>query len=380
MTQRGLLRTATLVAALAAAVAASVPARSDVGAAASTPAAVSVVGLRAGDQGPEVVAVQQRLLGFGYVLRAGADGVFGPDTARALRHFQASNGLNPTGVVTENTARYLGLSGGVAAAPPAVAPAPSGGGTVAAAPRQAPSPGCGAAARAPPCASCRPPSSVPGSTSPAAPTESSGRRPSTRSCWCSASTACPRPASSPRRPRVRSASLPTARLHRRHGPPTPATPAASGYVGLARGSTGPLVRDVQRALLATGMALRGGADGVFGPATDAALRAYQRVNGLKQSGVVDAATARLMGLGGGGRPSRIAGIERRGGRVRPLRRARRARRGAATGADERRDPREGWRRRHLRRSHRRRRRALPAGARPAGDGTGQRGDRRAPSG
>ena len=74
-------------------------------------------------------------------------------------------------------------------------------------------------------------------------------------------------------------------------PRTPATPAASGYVGLALGSTGPLVRDVQRTLLATGMAFRGGTDGVFGPATDATLRAYQRVNGLKQSGVVDAATA-----------------------------------------------------------------------------------------
>ena len=332
MTQRGLLRTATLVAALAAAVAASVPARSDVGAAASTPAAVSVVGLRAGDQGPEVVAVQQRLLGFGYVLRAGADGVFGPDTARALRHFQASNGLNPTGVVTENTARYLGLSGGVAAAPPAVAPAPSGGGTVAAAlgrhrrrvaarqhgHRRAPAADRHPRYRALPRRRRR--------------RQSSGRRPSTRSYLVQRVNGLPETGvvtEATARALGLAADSPTAPAPRT--PATPATPAASGYVGLARGSTGPLVRDVQRALLATGMALRGGADGVFGAATDAALRAYQRVNGLKQSGVVDAATARLMGLGGGGNPPASPGsstaadgfarFDERGARVVTLQRA-----------------------------------------------------------
>ena len=49
--------------------------------------------------------------------------------------------------------------------------------------------------------------------------------------------------------------------------------------------------------MATGLVLLGGADGIFGPATASALRLYQRVNGLGVTGVVDDATARLMGLG-----------------------------------------------------------------------------------
>ena len=74
---------------------------------AATASSSSIVGLRLGDRGPGVTAVQQRLTSRGYVLPV--DGVFGPRTDRVLRSFQASSGLNPTGVVTENTARFLGL-------------------------------------------------------------------------------------------------------------------------------------------------------------------------------------------------------------------------------------------------------------------------------
>ncbi len=76
--------------------------------------------------GPTVLAVQQKLIGFGYYVAGGADGHFGAGTTAALRVFQKQNGLNPTGVVTENTARYLGLANGVpAAAAPAATPAAS---------------------------------------------------------------------------------------------------------------------------------------------------------------------------------------------------------------------------------------------------------------
>ena len=74
-------------------------------AAARRPAAESttaVVGLRQGDTGPGVQAVQQKLISFGYYVADGADGHFGPGTTAALRVFQRQNGLNPTGVVTEN--------------------------------------------------------------------------------------------------------------------------------------------------------------------------------------------------------------------------------------------------------------------------------------
>jgi murein DD-endopeptidase MepM/ murein hydrolase activator NlpD len=90
---------------------------------------------------------------------------------------------------------------------------------------------------------------------------------------------------------------------------------------------------LQQAIMATGLVVRGGADGVFGRQTRAALVIYQRVNGLPQTGVVDEATARLLGLlssssGGGSRPagggptaSGFAGYDERGARVVALQRA-----------------------------------------------------------
>jgi peptidoglycan hydrolase-like protein with peptidoglycan-binding domain len=79
------------------------------------------------------------------------------------------------------------------------------------------------------------------------------------------------------------------------GAAAPTTPSSS-YVGLRVGSTGPTVTKLQQAIMATGLVVRGGADGVFGRHTRTALLTYQRVNGLPQTGIVDEAVARLLGL------------------------------------------------------------------------------------
>ena len=70
--------------------------------------------------------------------------------------------------------------------------------------------------------------------------------------------------------------------------------SSSRHAELAPGSTGDAVLDVQRALLATGLVIRGGADGVFGDATERALKAFQRVNGLEPTGRMSERTARLL--------------------------------------------------------------------------------------
>ncbi len=75
-----------------------------------------------------------------------------------------------------------------------------------------------------------------------------------------------------------------------------AAPSTSSYVGLRVGSTGPAVTKLQQAIMATGLVVRGGADGIFGQHTRTAVLVYQRVNGLPQTGIVDEATARLLGL------------------------------------------------------------------------------------
>jgi peptidoglycan hydrolase-like protein with peptidoglycan-binding domain len=67
-------------------------------------------------------------------------------------------------------------------------------------------------------------------------------------------------------------------------------------VGLSQGATGAEVVTLQNALMAAGVTVPGGADGVFGPATKSALTAYQSRSGLATSGTLDDATATALGL------------------------------------------------------------------------------------
>jgi peptidoglycan hydrolase-like protein with peptidoglycan-binding domain len=60
---------------------------------------------------------------------------------------------------------------------------------------------------------------------------------------------------------------------------------------LQKGSTDPAVRDLQEALKALGQNT-GPIDGVFGPQTDAAVRAFQQARGITVDGVVGAITWR----------------------------------------------------------------------------------------
>ena len=69
-----------------------------------------------GDQGPTVVALQSAILANGFSLKGGATGKFNTVTRRALRTFQKVVGLRVTGVVDEATVAVLKL---------AIAPAPT---------------------------------------------------------------------------------------------------------------------------------------------------------------------------------------------------------------------------------------------------------------
>jgi murein DD-endopeptidase MepM/ murein hydrolase activator NlpD len=69
------------------------------------------------------------------------------------------------------------------------------------------------------------------------------------------------------------------------------------------GATGDLVKQLQRAIMTSGLVLRGGADGVFGNATRTALIAFQKTNGTPQTGVLSEKDATVLGLGGAPAPS-----------------------------------------------------------------------------
>ena len=63
-----------------------------------------------GDQGPTVVALQSAILANGFSLKGGATGTFNTVTRRALRTFQKVVGLRVTGVVDEATVAVLKLA------------------------------------------------------------------------------------------------------------------------------------------------------------------------------------------------------------------------------------------------------------------------------
>ena len=62
-------------------------------------------------------------------------------------------------------------------------------------------------------------------------------------------------------------------------------------VGLRPGALGDSVAALQRRLLDLGITVRGGADGVFGPATAQSLKLFQDQRGLEKTGIVDEVTA-----------------------------------------------------------------------------------------
>lgn len=236
----------------------------------STPAAAGAstpggyVGLRLGSRGDAVKAVQRAIMATGLYLRGGADGAFGTATQSALMLVQRVNGIPTTGVVDAATVRVLQLE---RAAPttPAMLQRGARGNAVKLLQQQLLSAGIRFAGGAD------------GIFGPA--TEAAVRQFQSSKGLAVTGRVDER----------------TASALRVGGQPAPSP--SSGYVGLRLGSRGENVKAVQRAIMATGMYLRGGADGIFGTATQSALMIYQRTNGLGASGAVDAATARLMGLG-----------------------------------------------------------------------------------
>jgi peptidoglycan hydrolase-like protein with peptidoglycan-binding domain len=75
------------------------------------------------------------------------------------------------------------------------------------------------------------------------------------------------------------------------------SPAAAPWTVLVPGAEGDVVEAVQQALIGAGVDVPGGADGVYGNDTMAAVAAYQRGSGdLQVTGAVDIATARSLGV------------------------------------------------------------------------------------
>ena len=146
--------------------------------------------------------------------------------------------------------------------------------------------------------------------------------------------------------------------------PTPSSPGASSSGGtLARGAVGDRVRQLQRSLINAGIPVPGGADGVFGPGTESAVKAYQRSRGLVATGT---------GRRGDAQRTQSGCARDRRRRARP-RGDRQRRAVAAAGARQRRHLVGRWGRRGLRAGDGGRGEVLPTLPGPPGHGARRRG-------
>ena len=235
---------------------------------------VATVPLTRGDRGPRVVELQRALIAAGLTVRGGADGLFGAATSQALTTFQTSNGLRPTGSLDSTTAHLLGLG------PAPVLPRRGDRGeAVAGLQRALISAGVNVRGGAD--------GVFGGATETAVGVFQTARG-----------------LSSTGRLDVRTAIA--LGIAPQGGPTTLDVPAASGTsapnvsattVALPRrGQTGDAVAVLQRAVIAAGVQVRGGADGIFGSATERALKLYQHGVRRPATGILDEITAQLLGL------------------------------------------------------------------------------------
>lgn len=245
------------------------------------------VGLRQGARGENVKAMQQALQRVGTWILGGADGVFGPATTSAVKKFQSVNGLAQTGVIGVREAQILGLSGGSSAPAPAAD-------TSAWLGLKIGSRGAGVQA-------------VQAALIKAGVTVRGGADGVFGSVTQAALISYQKSVGVSGSGTVDAATIAKLGLGTSNGPVAFAgnssggsSSAGAGYVGLTIGAQGAKVKELQQALQNAGLYVRGGADGVFGPATASALKAFQSVNGIPQTGVTTAKGVAILGLGSGG--------------------------------------------------------------------------------
>lgn len=272
--------------------------------------------LSEGARGDQVKDLQTRLMNSGVYVPGGADGVFGPATKTAVSHYQRWNGLPVTGVVDATMADRLGLGSG--SSTPAAAPTstPSGSSSFVGLKNGSRGDNVKILQRALINAGINLRGGADGIFGPVTAVALTSYQ---QSNGLSATGV------------VDDAVVSKLGLTAGGSSPAPATPAApapsSGYVGLGVGATGQVVKDLQRALMNTGLTLRGGADGVFGNATKSTLILFQRVNGFPETGVVSEKDASTLALGttstpqGASSGSGYAVFGERGQRVKDLQQA-----------------------------------------------------------
>jgi peptidoglycan hydrolase-like protein with peptidoglycan-binding domain len=255
-----------------------------------------------GDKGAHVAAVQAAIIRNGFTLKGGVTGVFDKNTLRALKNFQKVVGLRASGVVDAPTAKVLKVSADATTttiapvtttvAPTTTLPAVVYPLTVDTLPvRGAKGASVLAVQKALVMAGISVKGGVDGmfgsgTTSSLAAFQSAKGLPATGLLDASTASALGLVA-----PVVAPAPAPAPAV-------SAATANTSVIVGKlpTRGDRGDKVRVLQKALIASNIEVKGGADGIFGGATTVALQKYQTANGLQVTGTLTTPTAIKLGL------------------------------------------------------------------------------------
>jgi peptidoglycan hydrolase-like protein with peptidoglycan-binding domain len=214
--------------------------------------------LRRGMAGTVIVAAQQILNRRGFTVRGGATGVFDVHLYNAVVAFQRKHGLRVTGVIDEATARKIGLYSGTWTD----LRFSFSGSRVTAAQRAL------IAAGVP----------LPGGAT-------GVYNAATRSAVASYQVGQGLPVTGI----IDAATAARLGIH-------VAPERSSVWTNLTGQSRGPAVANAQRAMMARGIYVRGGATGIFDGWTKNAVINFQRRNGLPVTGVIDHGTARRLGL------------------------------------------------------------------------------------
>lgn len=249
-----------------------------------------------GQSGPAVVALQTAIIKNGFTLKGGATGTFDARTRTVLRTFQKVVGLKVTGVVDQDTARVLKLNEsntpqGKTVSMPASAPAQTGPFV-----KRLPKPGTGShdvvivqnALMASGVTVAGGADGIFGKSTTRAIRAFQKARGLQASGKLDQQTAIALGVmAAPVTPAVAAPSTTTA----------PASSTGQFVANLpVRGQRGNDVVIVQSALIAAGIAIKGGADGIFGGATTAAISEFQKRNGFAVNGRLDERTAIRLGV------------------------------------------------------------------------------------
>lgn len=262
-----------------------------------------------GESGPHVVAVQQAIMRNGFTLRGGATGVFDRRTRTALRTFQRVVGLRVTGVVDAATARVLKVDmAPTTTAAPSTTAAPTTTAAPATTVAPAPAPSFPFTAQNLP---------VRGNRGDAVRTvqqalQNAGQvvRGGIDGMFGSGTTATIQSFQTARGlPVTGVLDTATAVALGLIAAPAPApapvaapvaatTPNAGTFLTRlpVRGNRGDSVRTVQQALVAAGIEVKGGVDGVFGGATAVAIQNFQTAKGIPVTGRLDTRTGIALGV------------------------------------------------------------------------------------